>query len=148
MATPRIASTIDLLTPNAKAVSTTTALAKPVQITKDQLTDPDEHAKQLNAMNLVVAQVSQAQRAHPEQAPITFKNVTCGTGGTKTKPLGHGFGRHAEYIVTKWKGSGTTAGHSLVCDEDDGATAITNDDTICFRSYVAGTANIRVYPGA
>ncbi len=143
---PSLASSIDLSVAISlqRPTASVAPLIRPVIFTKEQLQSPDLHVKQLNALHLLVAQVTQAHRSHPEQAPITFKNVTCGAGGALVV-LPHGFGRNAEYIVTKWKGAATVGGHSLVCDEDD-ATPTTTKTTLALRSYVAGKANIRVYP--
>ncbi len=104
MAGTRIAARIDLSLPVAsqKAVSTTTALARPVVFTAAQFEDKDFTAKQMTAVTTQLAQVTHAQRSHPEQAPMTFDNVKCGQGGARVS-LHHGFGRHAEYTVTKWK---------------------------------------------
>ncbi len=148
MAGPRIASVIDLSQPLAsqKPTSVSAALAKPVVFTAAQMKDPEFAAKQLVAVSTQIAQVTHAHRAHPEQAPVTFHNVLCGDSGDKTT-LHHNFGRHADFIVTMWKGGATAAGHSLVCDEFDAAgTVVTDANKISFRSYVIGTANIRVYP--
>lgn len=149
MARNRIAARIDLSLPTTqqRPVSTTTTLAKPVRITEAQVSDPEVLAKQLNNMNEALAAATQAQRSHPEQAPVTFSNVVCGVGGTKIV-LGHNFNANAEYIVVKWKGATTADGHRLVCDEDDVTGSVTDKNTLALRSYVRGTATIRVYPGA
>ncbi len=147
MPDPKVASVIDLSQPlaNQKPVTVTAPLAKPVVFTADQMKDHNFSAKQLTAMSTQIAQVTQAHRAHPERAPITFQNVICGDSQTKTT-LHHNFGRRADFIVVMWKGAGTTAGASLVCDEDDAADVVTDNNKISLRSAVAGKANIRVYP--
>lgn len=153
MGTPRIASAIDLSVPATlrKAVSTGAALTKPIRISKETIQDHEELSNILTGMQLELTSSTAAQRSHPEQAPITFKNVVCGVSDTKVI-LPHNFGRNAEYIVTKWKGVGTTAMFVLVCDEDDaaapGVPVVTDKNTLALRSRVAGIASIRVYPGA
>ncbi len=144
---PRIACTIDLAaSASKKPISVAAPLAKPVVFTTAQMKDADFAAKQLVALSTQIAEVTHAQRSHPERAPVTFHNVLCGAAGAKTT-LHHNFGRNADFIVTMWKGGATVAGHSLVCDEFDAAgTVVTDENKISFRSYVTGTANIRVYP--
>ncbi len=104
MAAVRIASRINLLLPleSQRAKSTTAAVERPVVFTTSQLQDDTQHVKQLQALSQQVAQITQAHRSHPEQAPITFDNVSCGQGGSRVR-LHHGFGVNAEYTVTKWK---------------------------------------------
>lgn len=148
--TPRIASIIDVSLPLAqqKPISATTALPRPVMFTKEQVLDTEQHVKQLHSLQMEIHHVSQAHRSHPEQAPVTFKNVTCGTAGAKIY-LPHGFGRHADYQVVRWRGATTTVAYILVCDEDDtGVVPGTTNDVLCLRSYAAGKATIRVWPGA
>ncbi len=155
MGAPRIASTIDTSLPvaNQRAVSTETALERPVVFTGAQMKDHEFSAKQFTALSLQVAQVTKAHRSHPEQAPMTFKNVLCDVGGAKVL-LHHGFGRYADFTVVNWKSlplpSGpTTQAPRLVCDVEEAvATRRTDSHFLCLNSYVAGVASIRVYPGA
>lgn len=150
MSAPRVASVIDLSLPvdQQKAVVATTPLNRPLQFTKEQVADPAMLTKQLQALHQEVAQTTQAVRSHPEQAPITFNNVVCGIGGTKVV-LQHGFGAFADYVVTRWSGDGTNALYSLTSDERDLPVTdrLTNKNTLALRSFVAGTANIRVFKG-
>ena len=153
MGTPKLASAIDTSLPLAaqKAISTGTALARPIRITKETVQDPEELSNILSGMQSEISTSGATARSHPEQAPITFKNVTCGVSNAKVV-LAHNFGRNAEYIVTKWKGLNTTAMFILICDEDDvaspGVPVVTDKNTLALKSQVAGIANIRVYPGA
>ena len=148
MTTPRLASTIDLSLPvdRQRPVTPLTTLARPIRIDAETVKDPEELSNILSGMQLEISSSGASQRSHPEQAPVTFKNVLCGVGGAKVV-LAHNFGRNAEYQITKWKGLGTTALYSLICDEDDGAPAITDGNKLALRSYVSGKANIRIWPG-
>ncbi len=150
----RIASSIDLGQPIAlqKAKSTVAALPRPVQFTEAQVADSKTLVKQLHAMQLEIAQTSHAVRAHPEQAPVTFRNVPCGVSGAKVT-LRHGFGVYADFIVVNWKSTvlpaaATATGPSLVSDVEEAvATRGTDSNTLVLNSYVAGVATIRVFPG-
>ncbi len=150
----RIASRIDLSKPLAdqRAKSTTETAERPVVFTESQLQDTSQLAKQLTALSLQMAQITQAQRSHPEQAPLTFENVECGDSGDKVV-LHHNFGRFAECVVTSWKSyplpaAATVLGHSLVSDiEEAPSTRRTDENKLALRSYVAGVATIRVYAG-
>ncbi len=153
MSAPRVASTIDFSLPATAATfkSTSVPVERPVQITESQIGDKVVLCRQLNAMNLALAQTSHAQRSHPEQAPITFKNVVCGASGDKVI-LSHGFNSAVEYKVVLWRSrplpaAATVAGDSLVCDlEEAPTTRKTTPHTLALNSYVAGMANIRVWP--
>ena len=148
MPASRVASTIDAGLPLAQQKPTVSVgPIRPTRITEADVGKPDILAKQMNALHLEVAQATQAVRAHPEQAPVTFKNVVCGTAGAKLY-LQHNFGRFADFVTVKWAGSGTTTAPILVSDELDGATANTSANILVLRSYVAGTATIRLFPGA
>ncbi len=143
-----VASTIDVGLPIAlqRPITTTATLARPVLMTVEQLKDDTQVVKQFNALQTEVHLVSLETRSHPEQAPVTFKNVACGTAGTKVT-LQHNFGRNADFMVVKWKGVSTVVGPSLVCDEDDASAVLTTKDMLALRSYVAGVATIRIWPG-
>ncbi len=123
-----------------------------MQFTEAQVADTKVLVKQLHSMQLEIAQTSHAVRAHPEQAPVTFRNVTCGDSGTKLI-LHHGFGTYADFIVVNWKSTvlpaaAAVAGPSLVSDVEEAATTRrTDSNTLCLNSYVAGVATIRVFPG-
>lgn len=153
MGRPLVASTIDLSVPIAqqKPTSSSASLNRPVQFTKEHLKDEDFLPRQLTNMQQEIARTTLAQRSHPEQAPVTFKNVVCPAGGKVV--LAHNFGRYADYIVVKWKSAplpavATATGHSLVCDEEEALTTRrTTEDVLCLNSNVAGVANIRVFPG-
>ncbi len=152
---PRIATTIDTALPveNQRAQNAVVTVARPVVFTGAQMKDHEFAAKQLTALSLQLADVAKKHGSHPEQAPITFKNVLCDVGGAKIV-LHHGFGRNAEYLVTKWTSldlpaAATVTMPNLVCDEKEAAaTRRTDPNHLCLNSFVAGVANIRVYPGA
>lgn len=148
MAVARVATSIDLGLPVAyqTPVTTTAALLRPITVTTEDVKDPEVLARAVTTLQLELHSSTQVQRSHPEQGPITFKRVSCPTGNAKIF-LPHGFGRHAEFIVTKWSGDGVLAGPALISDEDDSTGALTDVNTLVLRSGVAGTANIRVYPG-
>lgn len=149
---PKVASRINLAntttgggaTIPVKPVVTVAALLRQSAVTPDQVTDPVFVAREFTELRREISDATLTQRSHPEQAPITFQNVTLGAAGTKVL-LAHNFGRFASYIVTKWKGSATVLGPSIVCDEDDGTTATTTTNYLGLRSYVAGIADIRVF---
>ncbi len=141
----RLASTIDLAewAPDSKPKTTTVSLTNPVKFTVEQAKDPTILAHRLNALELGQAENTQVQRSHPEQGPVTFKNVVVGTGGSKVR-LQHNRGYFVEFIVTKWAGNGVTAAPILVSDELD-TTPESTVNMLVLRSEVAGTASIRVY---
>lgn len=145
---PRVASTIDLSVPvkDQKAVTAIAPMTRPVQFTEQQAEDPKTLARQLTMLHQELVNTTQAVRAHPEQAPITFKNVKCPASGEKVT-LTHNFGSFADFIVVKWAGAGTVTCPILVSDESDGDSALTTANQLVLRSYVAGTATIRVFPG-
>lgn len=146
---PRIASVIDLSLPvkSQKATTTTRPLLRPVQFTEAQIKDPTFLTKQLVSMHQELSNTTQAVRSHPEQAPVTFKNIACPTGGAKIT-LVHNFGAYADYIVTRWSGDGVTFGPNFVSDEKDVTGSLTTANQLVLHSFTAGTATIRVFPGA
>ncbi len=152
---PRVASSIDLSQPLGfqRPASVVVTLSRPVQFTKEQVTNPEFLTKQLTAMHQELAQNSHAQRSHPEQAPMTFHNVVCGTSGAKVV-LPHGFNRHVDYLIVNWKSaplpaSATVTLYNLVCDEEEASTTRQTSTTVlALNSWVAGVATIRVFPRA
>ena len=114
-----------------------------IAFTKQTLADPDQLLKQLTELEKALYDGTKHARANPESRAIDFEDVPCGAGGAKVY-IRHNLGRLVRWRGVDWAGNGVVDGAKLVCDRLD-TTPETNASTLALRSYVAGTATIRIY---
>lgn len=140
---PRIASTVDASATSTKSQSVTSYI-RPVRVGVNEVTDAHALALHLTRVQDSLAEVTQATRSHPIQAPVTFKGLYCPGGGLKVQ-IAHNLGHLANWIVVSWKGAGVVNGQSLVSDEADATNSLTDVNNLYLRSYAPGTASIMVF---
>ena len=140
----RIAATIDLSLPAPqKPTSLLAALARPVHITEEQARDPAIVARVIAGVQQELADTTQESRS-TFQLELIVRNVACAVGAAKVV-VAHGFGRYAYCQVIRWSGPSTITAPVLVDDRDDTSNVLTDKNTIALRSYVAGTADLRIF---
>ncbi len=123
-------------------VTVATAPIRVETFTADDVVDPETLAAQLTRMNQAIVAATAAARADPLGGATVYKGLTTGITGAKLI-IKHGLGRRGFWWVVGWQGAAVGAGHSLVSDEGD-TVPITDKNTLCLRSYVAGVVDVAV----
>ncbi len=118
------------------------------QFTEAHVSDRPALVGALNRLVRIVKDATRSHRASPLGRPHIFEDVECEASG-KVK-LQHNFGRRVFWSVVRWSSrvapaTATTAAPVLVGDENDGASALTDANTLYLKSAVAGLASIAVY---
>jgi hypothetical protein len=95
-----------------------------------------ELAQQLTRMHQSHAEVERAVRAAPRLRATVFEGQVLGAGGATTT-LRHGYGVTVRWAISRWRSA--AGGHSVVESSQD-------NNVLVLASYVAGTADVEVWP--
>ncbi len=129
------------------AIKATTSELQPIrheQFTSQAVSTPDLLSAILTRLNNTLSEVTRVLRSNPLARPHIYEDIVVGVAGAKTK-IQHNFGRRVFFSVVRWSGNATILAPVLVSDEFDGATALTDKNTLYLRSYAVGTASIAIY---
>lgn len=117
---------------------------RPIRIerfTPETIKDPEKHAAQMTRLVQAIEAESRAARSQPRLRAITFEKKAVGSGPTNLF-LKHGYGQtRVRWAVVWWLADDGATAHNLQYNQ-----TYSTEDTLVLTSYVAGLADIEVWP--